>query len=130
MDDKKTGVDLDLDALAPKQVQIKYKGKTIKVNPLNLEMFSKLYDLSSEMSKIKKIADPKEILDIYGRIEAFVKEAMPEFKDEKLNNLQLTALFDLLSKLNTPQDKALAELKKRGIELKKGGNSDPKASTS
>lgn len=131
MDDKKTGVDLDLDALAPKQVQINYKGKIIKVNPLDLVMFSKLYDLSSEMAKIKKVADPKQVLAIYGRVEEFVKEALPEFKDEKLNNLQLTALFDLLSKLNTPQDKALAELKKRGIELNKdGGKSDPKALTS
>ena len=127
--DNRSSVDLDLDALAPKQVQIKYKNKAFLVNPLTLEQFAKLYDLSSDMSKIKDNANIKELTAMFSRIETLVKEAIPELKDELLNQPQLTALINLLSTLNTPQDKALAELKKRGINLKKGVKKTP-ASTS
>ena len=99
------------------------------MNPLTLEQFAKLYDLSSDMSKIKDNANIKELTAMFSRIETLVKEAIPELKDELLNQTQLTALINLLSTLNTPQDKALAELKKRGINLKKGVKKTP-ASTS
>lgn len=133
MTTEKTGVDLDLDALAPTQVNINYKSKVIQVNPLDLVQFSKLYNLATDMGKIKEFDDnPDKVVEIYGRVETLIKEAIPELADEKLNNLQLTAIFNLLAKINTPQDKAIKELEKRGINLSKdeGGKSDPKVLTS
>jgi len=132
MDNDKTGVELDLDALSPKSVKINYKEKVIEIQPLNLELFSKLYDLASEVSKIDKINqdDPQRVIDIYTRVEKIVKEAIPELVEESLNSIQLTALFELLVKINTPQDKAIDELNKRGITINKGSDSDPKDLTS
>jgi hypothetical protein len=127
--DDKTPIDLDLDALAPKKVQINYQGKTIPVNPLSLEQFSKLYDLVAEVDTAKNSQDEKKILELFVKIDPLIKECIPELKDDKLNQIQLMALLNLLQEISSPQDKALAELKKRGINLtqkKGGGKSDPK----
>ena len=130
---KKTNVDLDLDALAPADIAINYKGKHIKVLPLELEQFAKYYDLAEIMSKASTKTNTKELIADLKQVTEFVKEVIPELKDEHLNQVQVTALFSLLGDLNSTQDKALAELKKRGIELKKGAQKKPtprKASTS
>jgi len=129
-EEEKSGIDLDLDALAPKQIQINYKGALIKINPLTLEQFGKLYDVAADMKDIRD--DRTKLKAVMIEVEALIKDVIPELKEEKLNQIQLTALINLLSELSTPEDKALAELKKRGIELKKGdgADSDPKDLTS
>jgi hypothetical protein len=126
----KDSIDLDLDALEPKQVQIKYKDQTISVNPLDTIMFAKLYNLSAEMAALENETDPEKVMSTYDKIDAFVKEAIPELKDDKLNQMQQIGLFNLLATINTPQDKAVKELASRGINLKKENATDPKASTS
>lgn len=126
--ENKSPIDLDLDALAPKAVQINYKGKTIPVNPLSLEQFSKLYDLVAETDAAKKSNDEKKVLDLFTKIDPLIKDCIPELKDEVLNQVQLMALLNLLQEISSPSDKAVTELKKRGINLtqKAGGKSDPK----
>lgn len=128
--DDKTGVDLDLDALAPKKIQIRYKQKLIQVKPLSLEQFAKLYDLAGDMKNLSKTKGNETLKDVMIRVEALVKETIPELKDDTLNQMQLTALINLLSELSTPQDKALKELAKRGINLTKQAKNSPKVSTS
>lgn len=122
MTTEKTNVDLDLDALAPKQIQINYQNKLIKINPLTLEQFGKLYDVAADMQDIKD--DRSKLKTVMVDVEALIKDVIPELKEEKLNQIQLTALINLLSELSTPEDKALTELKKRGIELKKDSGTD------
>ena len=121
MNPNKTPVDLDLDALAPKVVRINYKNKTIEVNPLELPQYAKLLDLAQMLSAFK--GDPKveDITNVYEKIGALIKEVIPDLADETLNQAQLTALFNLLCELNTPQDKALEELKKQGVNLHSNG---------
>lgn len=126
----KTEVDLDLDALAPKPVQIKYKDKLILVNPLSLEQFAKYFELAELMSKLKDSKDTKAIIEAIEKVGEYIKTVIPDLADETLNQMQITAIFSVLGDLNQTQDKALAELKKRGIELKKGVPKAPKASTS
>ena len=130
MTDDKSSVDLDLDALAPKNIQINYQGKLIKINPLDLEQFAKLYDLAGNMAGLSKEKDSTKLKSVMNGIKELIAEVIPELKDEKLNQLQYTALINLLSELSTPQDKALAELKKRGITLTKDEKNSPKVSTS
>lgn len=124
-----TGVDLDLDALAPTKVTINYKDKKIEIHPLDLVQFTKLYNLATDMGKINGEQDNDKVIGIYERVEELIKQVIPELANEKLNNLQLTAIFNLLAKINTPQDKAIAELGKRGINLSsdnQGGTASPK----
>lgn len=127
----KSDIDLDLDALAPPKVNIKYNGKTIEVHPLELEQFAKYYELAQEMAKTKQSDSVTKITATLKKVEAFVREVIPDLEGQTLNQVQVTAIFGLLGELNQTQDKALEELKKRGIELKKGAQKPkPKASTS
>jgi hypothetical protein len=132
MTDANTGVALDLDALAPKAVQINYKGETINVNPLSLEQFSKLLALSNDLKGVANISadDSSEVIAVYQKVKDFIDSAIPEFKDKDLNFVQILSVFNLLAELNTPEDKAINELKKQGIELKAGGDGDPKDQSS
>lgn len=126
MDDAAKGIDLDLDVLQPKAGRINYKGSTYTIEPLSLEKYSKLLQLSNELGKFKGSDNPDEIVAIYEKIRAFINVVLPEMTDLTLNTNQITALFSLIAKMNTPEDPALAELKKQGIEVKSGGSGDPK----
>lgn len=121
---EKTSVDLDLDALAPKVVRINYKGKIVEVKPLELTQYAKLLDLAQSLASFKGEPKVEDITGLYEKIATLIKEVIPDFAGETLNQAQLTAIFNLLCELNTPQDKALAELEKHGVNLhSKGGKS-------
>lgn len=127
-----SNIALDLDALAPKTVNINHNGKTIKVFPPSLEAFAKIMDLSDDAKALEQATDLKAAAPIFAKLKDFIQEAIPDLKGEVLNHLQVLALFKLLVSLSEPaDDKALAELKKRGITLKTDqGEADPKVSTS
>ena len=100
MKDDKTNIDLDLDALAPANVQINFKGKTVKVTPPTLEQYVKVMDLAEAMNGVTdKAKNYKEVINIYGQIKEFIYECIPDLKDEPLNIAQITSLFELLSTL-------------------------------
>lgn len=126
MDDAAKGIDLDLDVLQPKAGRINYKGSTYTIEPLSLEKYSKLLQLSNELGQFKGSDNPDEIVAIYEKIRTFINVVLPEMTDLTLNTNQINALFSLIAKMNTPEDPALAELKKQGIEVKSGGSGDPK----
>jgi len=131
MNDKKSDVALDLDALAPAKVQINYNGKTVEVIPPTLEQYVKVMEFADAMNKIEdKQENYKQVIDLYGKIKDFIYECVPGLKDEPLNVAQLTSVFELLSTLGAPSDRAVEELKERGINLKSDGKNDPKASAS
>lgn len=126
MADTTNNIDLDLDALSPAQVNISYKERIIAVEPPNLEQFSKIYALGTELSKLDQAtAQDADILPIYSRVKSLIDECVPDLAQDNLNPLQLMSVFRLLADLATPQDKALKELADRGISLK--GAADPKA---
>ena len=130
VDEPKSDIQLDLDALSPPKVQVNYEGQTIAVKAPTLEQYSKIIDISNELKAAgEKATDPKTVTDIYKSIEAFVKEAIPELADKALNMAQLSSLFKLLSEIGAPTDKAVAKLKEQGIDLQ-AEQADPKASAS
>lgn len=124
------GVDLDLDALEPKIVQINYKGQLIRVNPLTLTQYSKLVTLSSDIVDAQKAEDPKVMTELIGRVKELINEAIPELADKELNPQQVLAIYKLIVQLSSPEDKAIKQLEQNGITLKSEGDGDPKASTS
>ena len=127
------GIDLDLNALAPKKVNILYEDKTIGVAPFDMETFARFYALSSEMSSIAAIPAEEQaakVMDLYGKMDAFIKAAIPDFSGIALNQAQLIAIFRTLGKLNMPTDKVVAELQKHDITVKGGDQGDPKGLTS
>ena len=130
-DDKKSDIALDLDALAPATVQINYKGKLISVTPPTLEQYALVMDYADQMNKIDdKAENYKQVTDLYAKIKEFIYSCIPDLKDEPLNVAQLTSVFELLSELGAPSDRAVEELKARGITVKSDGKQSPKASAS
>jgi hypothetical protein len=126
-------IDLDLNALAPKSVRILYEDRQIMVAPFDLPTFAKFYSLSNEMQGLETTpADSRadKVVEMYGRMDAFIKESIPDFAGVPLNQVQLIAIFQLLGKINTPTDKALAALEKRDVQFTAGGAGDPKDLTS
>lgn len=128
-----SNIQLDLDALAPKEVQINYKGKLIPVPSPTLEQFAKIMSVSAEMRGIANLKDDvSQVVPIYDKALAIIREVVPAFQDENLNYMQIMALFKLLGDLAAPDDdKAIAELKNRGIDLAGAeASTSPKASAS
>lgn len=126
-------VSLDLDALQPAAAEIKLGGNTISVRPLDVPDYAKLIDLYNSMGNLKEDeTDPEKLVPIYDKMRGLINEIIPELANHSLSLQQLLAVFNLLIDANSPQDKALAELAKRGITVKSesDGNSDPKVSTS
>lgn len=123
----KSDIALDLDALAPKKVQISYQEKTLDVNPPTLEQFVTIMDLAEQMRSIKDNTDFKQTAEVYKQAQVVIVECIPDLKDVNLNFMQITALFELVSKLGAPDDdRAIAELKRRGITIGKPGEKSPK----
>jgi hypothetical protein len=127
---EQSNIALDLDALAPKAAQIVLGGKALAVPALELPDYAKLLDISSDLTELKDQTDPAKVMPVYNKIRELIDTLIPDIKDQKLNLAQLTAIFNMLVTINSPEDKTVKELAKRGIELKKNGNSDPKDLTS
>jgi len=124
---EKDDILLDLDALAPPKVQVKFNGKTIKIVPPDLPAYAKIIALSEEMKKDK--SNFTAVTVTYQKMETLVKELIPEVKEDTLNFAQISSLFKLLSEIGAPSDKAIAKLKAQGINLKPSKQS-PKVSAS
>lgn len=129
MQNDTTGVELDLDALEPKKVQINYQGQTILVNPLSLPQYAKLVNISSEIVDAQKSEDATVMTGLIEKLKGLIDEAIPEFADKNLNPQQILAIYQLLVKLSSPEDKAVKQLEQNGVTMT-GGDGDPKASTS
>jgi uncharacterized UPF0160 family protein len=124
---EQSDIQLDLDALAPKQVQIKFSDQTIKINPPTLQQFAKIVDFTDKLEAISKTDNMAQTTAVYSDIEAYIKELIPELKDAVLNMAQILALYKLLVDLGSPTDKAMEKLMSMGVSL---DNSIPKVSTS
>lgn len=121
-------LDLDLDALAPREVEITFQGEVIKVAPLKVEHYAKIITSGTALSKVTEDADPSELTAAYEKIRELVNEVVPQLKEHDLSIPQLTAVYTLLAQMATPEDKTLKELNERGINPHKEGDSkNPKA---
>lgn len=123
-----SGLTLDLNTLAPKAAEIDYKDKKFSVPPLDIPDFARLMDLKEQFSKINEVDIMKKdvIIPVYTAIKEFVNGLIPELEKERLTLQQLMVILNFINAVNTPDDKALAELKARGIEVTKEEPSDPK----
>ena len=127
MVDDKSEVLIDLDALAPPKVRLKFNGQEIDVTPPSLPDYAKIIDLSQAMRAGQKSST--SVVATYEKMGVLVKELVPELKDENLNFAQISSLFKLLSEIGAPTDQAIAKLKAQGIDLKPSKQS-PKVSAS
>ena len=127
MTTEKDDIILDLDALAPPKVQLKFGGKTVNIEAPDLPDYAKIIALSEKMKTGKE--DFATLTVIYEEMATLIKSLIPELKETKLNFAQISSLFKLLSEIGAPSDKAIAKLKAQGINLKPSKQS-PKVSAS
>lgn len=127
MTTEKDDITLDLDALAPPKVQLKFGGKTVNIEAPDLPDYAKIIALSEKMKTGKE--DFATLTVIYEEMATLIKSLIPELKETKLNFAQISSLFKLLSEIGAPSDKAIAKLKAQGINLKPSKQS-PKVSAS
>lgn len=117
---------LDLDALAPKDVDILFKGKTISVQPPDFEAYAKISEVGVEMNNLDGETDIAKISPVYQKAVDMIKELIPELAEEKLNFAQVLSLYKFLAELAAPKDDATMEaLKEHGVDLK-SEDSSPK----
>jgi len=112
---------LDLDALIPDSVSIKFGGETILVQPPKTADVLRLGFLGQKIETAGELADPeleKLVVDLTGQITKIV----PELQSKELNIAQLLKLVAMVNDMTIPPD--TKELEARGIKV---GDSSKKA---
>lgn len=111
---------IDLDALQPKPVIIKFNGQEITLNPPKT---GDILKLGESAAKLQTISDktPAEINTLIEEVTSAVYIIVPELTGQALNSQQLLALIKAISEMAIPPD--AKELAQRGITV----DGDPKA---
>lgn len=110
---------IDLDALIPQSVVIKFGDQNIEVKPPSIGEVLKLGSLGQKLEKADTLPDGElEILltDLVSHIE----KCIPELAGKQLNTAQILKLVGIISQMSVPPD--VQELDKKGITV-----GDPKA---
>lgn len=110
---------IDLDALAPAKVTIKFNGEEIQVDPPTTESVFRLSALAQKLEKADTLPD-EEVLTLITSVTEQVHKCIPGLQGKPLNITQLMLLIKIINDMATPPD--AQELDKRGISL-----GDPKA---
>lgn len=103
---------IDLDALIPQEVTIRFGGEELKIPPPNLEDVMRIGSLSQQMSKI----DPENLdsaTTTVTQLTNLIKKCVPALENKSLNSVQLMKLVNILTEMSVPKD--AKELKERGI---------------
>lgn len=108
---------IDLDALAPQDVTIKFQDQLISVKPPTMGAFMKLVDLGMKLDNDE--LDPEMINKLAEDLKAAVVNCIPELEGKELSVSQLTKLVEVIARMVVPPD--AKELKDRGIS-----SDDPK----
>lgn len=103
---------LDLDALIPPSVTIKFGGNEIEVKPPQVGDVLKLGYLGQKLQDAGSLPDA-EIDKLVGDLTGQVNKCIPELAGKPLSTSQLLKLVQIISDMSVPPD--AAELKKRGI---------------
>jgi hypothetical protein len=113
---------IDLDALVPKTVVIKFNGQEIEVNPPKLKAYFQLGVYGQRLYN-PSILTETEIDDLSKQLDSAIRATIPEIGDAELTGDQAMELANLLVSLGSPQNSP--ELEKRGLDAK-----DPKVQQS
>lgn len=105
---------LDLDALMPESVTIKYDGQDITLVPPRTRDLLKLGIIGKQLAEPDKLSDA-ELDELEQRLTNQIGECIPELKGKPLSSTQLLFLMQKIAEMGTPPDSA--ELKKRGITV-------------
>lgn len=103
---------IDLDALVPQDVVVKFGGEEISIQPPKTADVLKLGYLGQKLQEGSSLTDAeldKLILELTTKI----KNCVPQLADKDLNTAQLLKLVDIISTMAMPPD--TKELAKRGI---------------
>lgn len=103
---------LDLDALVPPSVVIKFGEKEITVNPPSLADVLKLGSLGQKMQSVGEMAEA-DATKIVGELTDHVYKCIPELNGGALSTVQLLKLIEIITNMSVPPD--AKELEARGI---------------
>lgn len=109
---------VDLDALAPAPVELKFADQTIEVPPPSILDLIKLGVLSDRMLEAESMTD-EQITKAIDDIENHVKKCIPGLAEKPLSLAQLKELIKILSDMGKPPQ--LKDMEDKGI------TPDPKA---
>lgn len=112
---------LDLDALVPNKEKVKFKGKTIQVEPPSTEQIVRLMKVSSKFRGLESGDFESVEASDFDELANVLTEIIPELKEEKLNLSQVMGLVGVVMKMAMPGESE--ELDKKGIKV----DIDPKA---
>lgn len=109
---------IDLDALAPPSVTIKFNGQDIAIDPPKTGDILRLGFLGQKLQKADKLP-PEELDALVVELTEQVKRCVPALAGAELASGQLMKLVEILGEMATPPD--AKEMQKRGMSA-----ADPK----
>lgn len=105
---------IDLDALVPPSVTIKFSGETIEVKPPKTGDVLRLGTLGQQLGKADELT-PDELEKAVQDVTNLIYTVVPELAQKPLNTAQLLALVKIISDMSIPPDSK--ELSDRGITV-------------
>lgn len=103
---------IDLDALVPRPVTIKFGDETVEIPPPKTSDILRLGSLGQKMGQTDKYS-PDELDKLVTELTEQVYNCIPALKDKPLNTAQLIKLVAIISDMAMPPD--AEALKARGI---------------
>lgn len=103
---------LDLDALIPDSVTIKFGGEEIEVLPPKTADVLKLGFLGQKMQDLGDMPDD-QVETVLANLTEHVRKCIPQLAGKELNTAQLLKLVEIISAMAVPPD--AKELEARGI---------------
>lgn len=103
---------MDLDALMPDQVTIKFGGENIKINPPKTAAVLRLGFLGQKLQTGEDLSEG-DLTQIVDQLTEQVVKCVPELADKELNTAQLLKLVSIISEMAIPPE--TRELEARGI---------------
>lgn len=104
---------VDLDALVPQAVKIKFGGSEIEVRPPKTGQVLKLSVLGQKLAE-PSLLSTEQIQPIIDDLTTLILECVPELKDSVLTSTQLMKLMEIISEMSVPPD--AKQLEKQGLE--------------
>lgn len=111
---------LDLDALMPPEVTIKFGDVLITIKPPRTADVLRLGYLGQKLEGAEELSE-QELDKVVDDLTNHMYKCIPELANKDFNTAQLLKLVEIISEMAVPPD--AKELKKRGITV----DSDPKA---
>lgn len=103
---------LDLDALVPPSVTIKFGGSEIEVKPPKTGDVLRLGTLGQKLSDASE-ASAEDVDKLVSMLTEQIGKCIPELAGKEFNTAQLMKLVEIISKMAIPPD--VKELEDRGI---------------